>query len=139
MIGKRQTLPTEVDYAWVDSWPEASPDFCVVMVRGLAPEEVLTRMLPNAPIGIVSVSEARRWAEAQSLPNYGTSVEAVGLGGWSLAVEVNGYHATLEHVISRLAKGGAAATIYTGFNGPKPSNWHVGTTPRHASHSFSMY
>ena len=117
--------PSEAEYAWVDYWSAGSLGFCVAVVQGLSPNEVLSRQVPNPPTGIVSVGEARRWAQPRALPHYGTSIEAGELEGWSLSVEFNGYHATLEHVLSRLSERGAAAVIYASVNADMSFQWTV--------------
>ena len=117
--------PSEVDYAWVDDWSPRSLGFCVAVIQGFSPNEVLARQAPNPPTGLVSVDEARRWAQARTLPHYGTSIEAGDLEGWSLSVEFNGYHATPEHVLNRLSERGAAAVIYASVNADMSFQWAV--------------
>jgi len=74
--------PSEADYARADDWSAGSLGFCVAIVQGLSPNEVLARQVPNPPTGLVSVDEARRWAQARTLPHYGTSIEgAIWRGG----------------------------------------------------------
>src|SRR5262249_3533480 len=53
-----------------------------------SPNEVLSRQVSNPPTGVVSVDEARRWVQAQTLPRYRTSIEARELDGWSLSRRV---------------------------------------------------
>ena len=121
-VGETYSWPTEADYAWVDDWQEA---FCVALVHVRTPQEVLSRLMPEPPTGIVSVEEARRWAEAQGPPHYGTSIEAGTLGDWTLAVELLGYHATLQHVLRRLAEGTAAVVVYRSVNADMSFQWAV--------------
>jgi len=117
--------PTEADYAWIENWEARELGFCVALVRGRTPADVLSRLVSDPPTGIVSVEEARRWAEAQTLPDYGTTIEAGTVGDWAVAVELNGYRATLEPVLRSISEDTVAIVVFCNVNAVMSFQWAV--------------
>ena len=113
--------PSEADYRWVEDWETLG--FCIALVKSRTPQEVLSDLVIAPPTGIVSVDEARRWAYAQTGPSYGTAIEAGEVGGWTLAVEFNGYQATMDNVLRRISNGTTAVVLYRSVNADMSLQW----------------
>lgn len=98
-------------YEWAESdWQ--SLGCCIALAEGLTAEEALRRLVSHPSTDIDRPEVVRRWAEAQELPDYGTSVEATTLDGCAVIVETNGYQATLAEPLDRLSEGTRAGVVY---------------------------
>ena len=105
----------EADYGWADE----RKAFCVFFVEATSPEAVLDKMVGGCRTGILSVAEARTWVSEQTVPLYGSAVEAGIVGGWVVTFEANGYQATLPEVvrIRRISEGSRAVAVFRRVDG----------------------
>jgi Family of unknown function (DUF6461) len=117
-------------YDWIEEWHDWG--CCIALVDGLKPEEALRRLVHRPMTTVGRVDVARAWAERQDGPNYGCSIEATTLDGWTVIVESNGYQATLEESLRRLSKGTRAAVVYWSVNMDMSFQWAIdGDVVRH--------
>ncbi|MCA1695147.1 MAG: DUF6461 domain-containing protein [Actinobacteria bacterium] len=106
---------TKADYAWADE----RDAYCVSFVEATAPEAVLDKMAGGCRTGILSVAEAREWVSEQTVPLYGSAVEAGIVGGWVVTFEATPYQATLPEIlrIGRTSKGARAIVVLYAADG----------------------
>lgn len=106
--------PTETDYLWADGWEDLG--FCLALVKGSSPEEVLGRMVPEPPCPLGAAPAVRAWAGEHQLPDYANAIEAGALDGWVVTFEANGFQATLDEVVARLSSNGQAVVVFRNVN-----------------------
>lgn len=101
-------------YAWVENWE--GNGFCVALVEATSARDVLAAMVPDPAVPIGPARDVRAWARAQRLPHYANAVEATELGPWVVAIEGNGYLATLDDVLGRLSDHRTAIVLFRNVN-----------------------
>lgn len=119
---RRRRDPT-ADYAWVEDWQDLG--CCIALARDLDPMQALQAVVTQPETSFGSVDDSRRWAEATDYTDYGTSVEATSLGGWAVIFEMNGFHATIPSVISRLSQNIQVSVVYWNVNALMQFIWAV--------------
>ncbi|MCA1648434.1 MAG: DUF6461 domain-containing protein [Chloroflexi bacterium] len=120
------TFFTESDYAWAEEWQ--SLGVCIALVEKQTPEEVLSRLVIDPPTGTVAVQQARQWEAAQlydTASGYRTTIEVGEVGGWTFAVELNGYQATMDNVIRRISDSTRAVIVYWSLNADMSLQWAI--------------
>lgn len=90
---------TGADYAWFeDDFPDIAEAYCVTLVRGLSPDEVMSRLQgrPQAPLhGIAAVVDAA-FAQHDLEERDRQFVAMTTVGSWTLLIEPNGYLGVTE-------------------------------------------
>ena len=118
--------PEEAAYSWIEDWEGIG--CCVALVRDVAAEEALVRLVTKPKTTVGRVEQIRTWAEGHQYPAYGNSVEATTVGDWTVIVEINGYQATLDEPLARLSRGTKAAVVYWNVNALMGFYWSVDGT-----------
>ncbi|MGW1883651.1 DUF6461 domain-containing protein [Streptomyces sp. NPDC001970] len=118
---------TAADYGWLDGHcPELTEAYCLTLVRGLAPEELLTRL--GAADRGVRMTGTRGLVEAAHEAWDGGDSQFVGVTtsqGWALMIEPNGYVGTLDEVLSPLSRGSELVSHFRNINAADYVNWFV--------------
>ncbi|WP_351224063.1 DUF6461 domain-containing protein [Streptomyces sp. NPDC002133] len=123
---------TAADYGWLDGHcPELTEAYCLTLVRGLAPEELLTRL--GADDRGVRMKGTRELVDAAHNAWDGGDTQFVGVveaNGWALMLEPNGYLGTLDEVLQPLSRGTVTVSHFRNVNAVDHFNWFVDGTLR---------
>ncbi|MFG3498472.1 DUF6461 domain-containing protein [Streptomyces sp. NPDC047928] len=110
---------TAADYRWLDAHcPELMEAYCLTLVRGLAPVEVLER-LGARPEGTLTGVEALLGAAREAWDAHGGERHFIGVGAvgnWALMVEPNGYLGSLHEVAAPLSRGTEVVAHFRNVN-----------------------
>jgi uncharacterized protein DUF6461 len=115
---------TASDYTWFsEHCPDLADAFCLTLVRGLTPAEVLRRIDVRQTTNLTGFGEMLRaynaWATTigndlgrlTELFVAGTSVD-----GWTLAVEPNGFLGVTDEIAVALSHGTSAVSVFRNVN-----------------------
>jgi hypothetical protein len=116
--------PDHSAYDWVEVWQTLG--CCISVVEELTAEEALRRVVTRPFTSMERPAVVRQWAEANDLPDYGTSVEATTLDGWAVTVEPIGYQATLTEPLAGLTPNTRAGVVYWSVNADMSFSWAIG-------------
>lgn len=117
-------MTTAAGYAWFsEQYEELMEAYCITLVQGLAPEELL---------GALGVGSASRIAGVAGLgePSYRLGghdelfVGAASLGGWSLMVEYNGYLGVTDEAMLPLSRGRTVVSHFRNVNAVDHFCWY---------------
>jgi Family of unknown function (DUF6461) len=102
-------VATADDYTWFKRrFPQLAEAFCLTMVRGLSPDEMLSRLGRGGNgTRLTGAAALERSAEEAWNENDGevSFIGVTSVGEWSLAVEPNGYLGSVERVVVPLSAG----------------------------------
>ncbi|GAA1531697.1 hypothetical protein GCM10009827_056830 [Dactylosporangium maewongense] len=110
-------------------------DFCVTLVRGAGPDEVIGILGGADPVPIVSAQTAllaedavREWVDEDgaSHPTDLKYVVATRLGDWTMVIEPNGYLCTDRDVVRALSAAGELVSFYYNENTTPSFTWAAG-------------
>ncbi|MEV0570550.1 DUF6461 domain-containing protein [Dactylosporangium sp. NPDC050588] len=110
-------------------------DFCVTLVRGAGPDEVIDLLGGADPVPIVSAQTAllaedavREWVDEDgaSHPTDLKYVVVTRLGDWTLVIEPNGYLCTDRDVVRALSAAGELVSFYYNENTTPSFTWAAG-------------
>jgi Family of unknown function (DUF6461) len=106
---------TAADYAWLDDhWLREA--FCITLVRGLDEAELLRRIGgERGEPRTLTAAEAGRLAGSLRA-GYPQIVLATRIGGWTVAVEDNGWEGSRPEVLRVLSRGTQAVSVYRNVN-----------------------
>jgi Family of unknown function (DUF6461) len=106
---------TAADYAWFkDHWLRQA--FCLSLVRGLDQAEVLRRLGgERSQLRTLTLGEAAELSSSFQA-GYPQIVLAARAGGWSVAVEDNGFEGSRPEVLRALSGGTQAVSVYQNVN-----------------------
>lgn len=117
---------TAADFTWFDDrFPGLAEAYCITLVRGMAPEELLERLRATDPIHL-------KGAESLVEPAYDAwdvhdgdrlFIAAAQVGDWVLAIEPNGYLGTLDQVILPLSQGTRLVSHFRNVNAVDHFHW----------------
>ncbi|MYQ45028.1 hypothetical protein GTW40_08140 [Streptomyces sp. SID4985] len=108
------------DYAWFeDRLPELAEAYCVTLVRGLPPAEVLRRLDGREESALTGVDAAVEAAFALLDRPDGARqfVAMTTVGDWTLLIEPNGYVGVTEDVARPASAGTAWVSHFVNING----------------------
>ncbi|MGW4494767.1 DUF6461 domain-containing protein [Streptomyces sp. NPDC004376] len=108
------------DYAWFeDRFPDLSEAYCVTLVRGLSPDEVLRRLDGHEEPAVTGVDAMVEAAFALLDRSDGTRqfVAMTAVGEWTLLIEPNGYAGVTEPVALPASAGTAWVSHFVNING----------------------
>lgn len=108
---------TVAEYAWVADWLDSvSGAYCLTLVHGLTPQDVLARIgalaeaAPRRGLGPLAEASAEIWETHQG-SRLLIGVTAVP-GSWSLGLEINGYLGVTPGIIVPLSAGTQVVSHY---------------------------
>jgi hypothetical protein len=106
---------TAADYAWFkDHWLHEA--FCITLVRGADGAEVLRRFGgEQGQLRTLTLGEAGELSGSFQA-GYPQLVLAARSGGWTVAVEDNGWEGTRPEVLRALSRGTRAVSVYRNIN-----------------------
>ncbi|MEH0984602.1 DUF6461 domain-containing protein [Micromonospora sp. CPCC 205556] len=110
---------TASDYTWFpDRFPGLMGAYCMTLVKGLTPAELLNRLGAREECRVTGAEELlepayQPWKEHHGDPLF---VGVTAVGDWALAVEPNGYLGTLDEVIVPLSKGTRLVSHFRNVN-----------------------
>lgn len=118
---------TARDYLWFsEHFPDLAEAYCVTLVRGITPEDLLARL---------GATEVRHVTGVDGLqePSYGVwdahdgarlfaGVTAV--GEWALMVEPNGYLGVTDEIVGPLSRGTTVVSHFRNINAVDHFNWY---------------
>jgi len=117
------TGATAADYAWVED-PRfgLGVAYCLTLVRGIPPEEVLDRVgsaVTARGTGVESVVLDARFEERD-----GWTAAVTSLGAWTLMYEYNGYLGVTDSALTRLSRGTTAVGHFKNVNAVDDFRWY---------------
>jgi Family of unknown function (DUF6461) len=108
------------DYSWFEQqYPDLMEAYCLTLVRGLTPEETLNRFGAGLDRTFVTGVNSLFEPSYQACDRYGGDRLLLGvadLGGWSLAVEPNGYLGVTEGLVERVSLGTRLVSHFRNVN-----------------------
>ena len=122
-----RTKATADDYRWFEAdFPRLAEAYCVTVVRGITPAEVLGLLQAEVRGNCVGVRALDEHAHKAAQVHRGSHgyLGVAPLGGWSVMVEPNGYLGTLDGVLSRLSAGRTAVSHFCNVNAVDHFNWY---------------
>ena len=125
------------DYLWFEEDYPLGLNFCVTLVRGLTPDEVITRFGGTEAVDITGAHRLETAAEQIDYPDpmnddgsfnadLGTGLDfiaATGADGWTLIVEPNGLRCSSEESARLLSPGGELVSFYYNENTAPVLRW----------------
>jgi hypothetical protein len=125
------------DYLWFTEDYPLGLNFCVTLVRGLTPDEVIARLDGTEAVAITGAHRLDAAAEKVGYPDpvdddgmfhadLGTGLDfiaATGAGGWTLIAEPNGFRCSTEESARLLSAGGALVSFYFNENTDPVLRW----------------
>jgi hypothetical protein len=115
---------TAADYTWFsERYPDLADAFCLTLVRGLTPAEVLHRIDVRQTTNLMGFGEMSRayHAWATTIGNdLGKLTElfvaATSVDGWTLAVEPNGFLGVTDEIAAALSRGTSVVSVFRNVN-----------------------
>ncbi|MFI9047417.1 DUF6461 domain-containing protein [Streptomyces sp. NPDC053427] len=110
---------TAADYAWLDeALPGLTEAYCLTLMRGLTPEEVLRRIGAREELRITGVEQLAEpayeaWEEYDGDRMF---VGVASVGDWALMVEYNGYLGVTDEVAVPLSRGTRLVSHFRNVN-----------------------
>ncbi|WP_455353202.1 DUF6461 domain-containing protein [Streptomyces sp. SYSU K217416] len=131
---------TAADYAWLnEQYEDLMEAYCITLVQGLAPEELLRALGAEPGVRITGVTGLRE-------PSYDVCgheqlfVGAASVGGWSLMVEYNGYLGVRDEAMLPVSRGRTVVSHFRNVNAVDHFCWYQdGTTRLHFEPLFAYY
>ncbi|MEU1618459.1 DUF6461 domain-containing protein [Streptomyces sp. NPDC005722] len=123
-------MTTAADYAWFgEQYEELMEAYCITLVQGLTPEELLAALgveCPSRIAGVAGLSEPsfRLGAHDELF------VGAASLGDWSLMVECNGYLGVTDEAMLPLSRGRTVVSHFRNVNAVDHFCWYQDGTLR---------
>jgi hypothetical protein len=118
--------PTAADYAWFNGCPPLKEAYCITLVRGLTPEELLARfnarMTETAIAGLTALGE-ESWDVWDEYGGDELLVAATTVGDWALAVEINGYLGITESLVKPASDGTQLVSHFRNVNAVDHFYW----------------
>jgi Family of unknown function (DUF6461) len=115
------------DYAWfMQRFPDLAEAYCLTLVRGLTPVELLTRVgLRAQPWQAVGVAQLMKPAYAgwDAHPGEVLFIGAASVDDWVLAVEPNGFLGATEQIIVPLSAGTRLVSHFRNVNAVDRFYW----------------
>ncbi|WP_329179657.1 DUF6461 domain-containing protein [Streptomyces decoyicus] len=117
---------TAADYAWLDEdLPGLTEAYCLTLVRGLTPEEVLRRIGARGELRITGVEELAApaydaWDEYDGERMF---VGVTSVGDWALMMEYNGYLGVTDEVSVPLSRGTRLVSHFRNVNALDHFDW----------------
>ncbi|MGW2487278.1 DUF6461 domain-containing protein [Streptomyces sp. NPDC001606] len=119
-------ITTAADYRWLRE--EHAPlleAYCVTLVKGLAPEQLLKELKAEKEGSVTGVAELEEpcydaWDEHDGLS---VLVGVAALGDWTLMVEYNGFLGTLADVMLPVSRGRTAVSHFRNINAVDHFYW----------------
>ncbi|WP_284438009.1 DUF6461 domain-containing protein [Streptomyces sp. TUS-ST3] len=117
-------MTTAADYGWLkERYQLLLEAYCVTLVRGLGPEELLRELGAEARIHLVGV-EALSGPSHEASRSGGRFVGAAALDGWTLMVEYNGYLGVTEEAMLPLSRGRRVVSHFLNVNAVDRFCWY---------------
>lgn len=116
------------DYAWIDDWQQGliGMGYCMTLVQGLTPVEVLNRLGARRRAELVGISQMVESAfsawEGVGIEELLVSVTDAG-GGWALMFEPNGFVGATPGLMAPVSAGTTTVGHYLGANGADQFLW----------------
>jgi hypothetical protein len=115
---------TAADYAWLEErYEDFMEAFCVTLVRGLSPEELLGELGAEGYVRTTGVDGLYEPSFAVSEPNR-TFVGAVSLGEWTLLAEHNGLLGITHEAMLPLSRGRTVVSHFRNVNAVDHFCWY---------------
>lgn len=117
---------TAQDYTWFgERFPVLAGAYCVMLVRGLPPEDLLKRLNVTGEVSFTGVRRLEEltheaWATQDGNPLF---VGVTAVGEWSLMLEYNGCLGVTNELVAPLSVGTTLVSHYTNINGVDHFNW----------------
>lgn len=131
---------TAADYAWLEERHEnLMQAYCVTLVRGLTPEELL-RELKAEPGPRITGVEGLCEPSYEVRASYELFVGATSVGDWSLMVEFNGYLGVTNEAMIPLSRGRSVVSHFLNVNAVDHFCWYEdGELRLHFEPLFAYY
>ena len=119
--------PTSADYLWFEeAFPDLAEAYCITLVKGLTPEELLERLqgeaLPPLTGTAAMVDAAYEFTKGRQL------VALLRIGGWTLMIEPNGYIGVTEDAALSASAGTTWISHFENINGLDTFLWAENST-----------
>jgi Family of unknown function (DUF6461) len=118
--------PVADDYSWFDErFPALAEAYCITLVSGLPPEEVLRRFgaTEQAPIAGVADLVAAAFAAWDRSDGFQLFLAATAVGDWTLMVEPNGFLGITESAVVPLSRGRRVVSHFRNVNAVDHFYW----------------
>ncbi|WP_433291884.1 DUF6461 domain-containing protein [Actinoplanes sp. CA-030573] len=123
------------DYAWAVETHALGLDFCLTFVRGLGPDEVISRLGGADPVSMASAEalgaamdavDTRVDEQGATRPSGLDYVAATPAGDWTMVIEPNGFLCAGDDAVRTLSAAGAMVSFYFNENTTPRFVWAVG-------------
>jgi hypothetical protein len=125
------------DYLWFAEDYPLGLDFCLTLVRGLTPEDLIARLGGSAAVDIVGAHRLPAAAEQIDYPDRTDDdggwnadlstgldfIAATGAGQWTLVAEPNGLRGSSEEAADLLSRGGELVSFFCSENDDAVLRW----------------
>ncbi|WP_326640331.1 DUF6461 domain-containing protein [Nonomuraea fuscirosea] len=121
-------IATAADYAWFtfrrftyDEYTDLREAYCFTLVRGLTPEQVITRTGAEAgdfpPMGLKELIRTAFSSSVRPDSGYGHFFGVVAVDDWAFIVEPNGFMGVCPDIAGRLSAGTLLVSHFLNVNG----------------------
>lgn len=120
------TVPTASDYLWFDEHhPELAEAYCAMLIRGVAPEDLLDTLAAMERRRISGVDALNEPAHSTWDTHHGDRLFAgvTAVGEWALMIEPNGYLGSLETIIQPLSRQTTVVSHFRNVNAVDHFHW----------------
>jgi hypothetical protein len=115
--------PTAADYAWIRERDQYET-YCVTLVQGAAPEELLQALGVESGMRITGVDGLIKPSQDAVLDHHREFAGATSLGGWSLMYEPDGFLGVTDEAMLPLARGRTVVTNHRAIAGASRFCWY---------------
>ncbi len=127
-------IATAADYAWYtfrrftyDEYTDLREAYCFTLVRGLTPEQVITRTGAEAddfpPMGLKELIRTAFSSSGRPDSGYGHFFGVVAVDDWAFIVEPNGFMGVCPDIAGRLSAGTRLVSHLLNVNGVEDFLW----------------
>ncbi|MEV0168731.1 DUF6461 domain-containing protein [Nonomuraea fuscirosea] len=127
-------IATAADYAWFtfrrftyDEYTDLRGAYCSTLVRGLTPEQVITRTGAEAddfpPMGLKELIRTAFSSSGRPDSGYGHFFGVVAVDDWAFIVEPNGFMGVCPDIAGRLSAGTRLVSHLLNVNGVEDFFW----------------
>lgn len=131
---------TTADYRWLEEqYEDLMGAYCITLVEGLAPEELLRALAAESRPPITGVAGLGEPAYDLGNPDQGF-VGVASVGNWSLMVEYNGYLGVTEAAMLPVSRGRTVVSHFRNVNAVDHFYWYRdGATRLHFEPLFAYH